>query len=504
MAQIILNRDEYLDKVLACWLGKNIGGTIGAPFEWKRQINDVSFYTQELGGEPMPNDDLDIQLLWLVALEQMGTRIDAHTLAEYWCMYVTPHWAEYGIGKVNMRSGIMPPLCGTVNNDEYKDSCGAFIRSEIWACIAPGLPRLAARFAYEDAILDHGNGEGTYAELFCAALESAAFVEKDIRKLFDIGLSYIPENCGVTRAIKSAIQAFDTGKSWLEARDLILEEYRGKLAGWAIVSDRDREKGFADGKIGYDVPSNIGMLVIGLLYGNGDFDKTICIAVNCGEDTDCTAATAGSIFGILYGTKGIPKKWIDPIGRSIKTISLNLGDLGHFGSLIPQTVDDLTCRTEKIAQQVLASLGRGTATIEDSKKTTIAINPSLLNAPNHGADYYRTISGTRFTFPFFTVFVDYNNDPIIRSGAERQLRIVIDSTYHISATLHLHWYLPEGFTVLPTGDRNVLLASWKSRVTVDFSFKADQIKAAMNRAVLEITIDSRPSTMLVPVMFMNS
>ena len=90
-----LNRQDYLDKVLGCWMGKNIGGTLGAPFEWKRQVNDVRFYTQDLKGEPLPNDDLDIQLLWLLAMEEQGVDIDSHTLAEYWCLFVGPHWAEY-------------------------------------------------------------------------------------------------------------------------------------------------------------------------------------------------------------------------------------------------------------------------------------------------------------------------------------------------------------------------------------------------------------------------
>jgi hypothetical protein len=213
-----INQREYLSKVRGCWMGKNIGGTVGAPFEWKRQLNNVSFYTQDLHGEPIPNDDLDIQLLWLIALEERGIAINAHTLAEYWCLYVAPHWAEYGTAKINMRSGILPPLSGTLNND-YKDSCGSFIRSEIWACIAPGFPAIAAGYAFQDAVLDHGNGEGTYAEVFSASLESAAFVESDIRKLIAIGLSYIPENCGVAQAVRSAIECFDSGKSWQEARD---------------------------------------------------------------------------------------------------------------------------------------------------------------------------------------------------------------------------------------------------------------------------------------------
>ena len=75
-----LNYDEYHKKVLGCWMGKNIGGTLGAPFEWRRQVNAVSFYTQDLGGEPLPNDDLDIQLLWLTDHESRDEKTVPPTL----------------------------------------------------------------------------------------------------------------------------------------------------------------------------------------------------------------------------------------------------------------------------------------------------------------------------------------------------------------------------------------------------------------------------------------
>ena len=66
------NREEYRDTVRGCWTGKNIGGTLGAPMEGKRDIFDVTFYTQDLKGNPAPNDDLDLQLVWLKANEDHG------------------------------------------------------------------------------------------------------------------------------------------------------------------------------------------------------------------------------------------------------------------------------------------------------------------------------------------------------------------------------------------------------------------------------------------------
>ena len=94
-----MNREEYRDKVLGCWTGKNIGGTLGAPMEGKRDIFDVTFYTQDLKGHPAPNDDLDLQLVWLRAIEDNGLyRVDERILGEYWLRFITGPWNEYGIG----------------------------------------------------------------------------------------------------------------------------------------------------------------------------------------------------------------------------------------------------------------------------------------------------------------------------------------------------------------------------------------------------------------------
>ena len=80
----------YKDKVMGCWAGKNIGGVLGAPFEGKRQVNDISFYTQDLSMGPPPNDDLDLQIIWLAAVERYGRNVNASILGEYWLSYCIP------------------------------------------------------------------------------------------------------------------------------------------------------------------------------------------------------------------------------------------------------------------------------------------------------------------------------------------------------------------------------------------------------------------------------
>lgn len=499
-----LNNAEFKDKVLGCWLGKNIGGTLGAPMEWRRQINNVTFYTQDLGGEPLPNDDLDLQLVWLLALEEQGLDIDAHTLAEYWMMYVTPHYSEYGTGKTNLRTGMAPPLCGTVNNP-YKDSCGAFIRSEIWACIAPGLPEVAAKYAYEDAIVDHGNGEGTYAAVFTAVMESAAFVIDDIYKLVDIARSYIPADCGVAQAVQTAIDCYQSKMTWQDARDEILRKHRGLtfFGNKTCISKEDVEKGFFDGPAGYDVPSNMAMLILGILYGEGDFDKTICIAVNCGEDTDCTGATVGAIFGILHGAGAIPQRWVEPIGRSIKTLCVNNSELL---TPLPKDIDELTDRSIYIAAQCLMKNRRSNFLTDGKSDVCDATVKSLLAKDKFIASLYNSLNGPKYEFNHFTVCTDYFEGPFVRNGQPKKVKITVHNHSRVPAALSLHWYLPEGeWSVTPGKDAYGLCQQRGYRQPASFEFEVScaNITRTVNRAVLEITLEGRIEHMLIPFTFVN-
>jgi len=500
----MISQQEYRSKVLGCWMGKNIGGTLGAPFEWRRQVNNVDFYTQDLGGDPLPNDDLDIQLLWLIMLEEQGLHVNSSIMAEYWQSFVAPFWAEYGNAKINMQGGVMPPFTG-IRNNFFKNSCGAFIRSEIWACIAPGRPDIAVRYAYEDAILDHGDGEGTYAAVFCAAIESAAFVESDIIKLIHIGLSYIPEDCGVTKAIHCAIDSYKKGDTWLEARHKMLEVYRGSVFFQNLehIAQADIDRGFDTGEMGWDVPSNIGILIIGLLYGEGNFDRSLCVTVNCGEDTDCTGATLGALYGIMHGIESIPEKWIEPIGRSIKTACLNLGDLGYFGSMIPVNIDNLTDRTEAVMHKMAAQ--HGLPIDLKGVSATVKLPEQWDLYANRDAVAYMNTPATRHSFPFYDISLEYVSGISVKPGQSAKLRLTVKNKYRFQAGLNIQCYTPDNWGVLPAKSFKTFVgqSSWYNNSKIlDIELQPPEQACSSNRFVIEITVDGRSTVMLIPVLLL--
>ncbi len=492
----------FKDRILACYTGKNIGGTLGYPMENYRQKNIVTGYDEALE-LPMPNDDLDLQLLWLIALEEKGCHLTGERLAEYWQRYLTPHWAEYGISKVNMRSGLLPPMSGTANNEMYKNSNGAWIRSEIWACLAPAAPETAARLALLDAMLDHGDGEGTWAEIFCAALESMAFVDRDISRLVRRALAFIPQDCGVYRAVADACDCYEKRLSLDETREFLLRRYRGRFG--RFLSQEDAEKGLGDGPIGYDAPLNVAIVISGLLYGEGDFDKTLTSTIFFGEDTDCTVGTAAAIFGLMYGSAAISEKWWAPIGDRITVGTLNLGELGSYGDILPKTVEELVDRVYRQHRIYAASLGLPSAAdgFDSAEMPDEGFAPSA-----DFLDEMRLGMSTQcFRSDFYTVRVDYlDQSSTINRGVPRKIRILFENKYKTADIFTYRWILPEDVTVSPQKEGHFFampegFPSGDSKKELEFEFLS-QSNDPIQRYLLEISVEGRSSTLYVPVLFL--
>jgi ADP-ribosylglycohydrolase len=403
--RILLKNSEYSDKVYGCWLGKNIGGTLGAPYECSKYFNSLTFY-EPVPDKPLPNDDLDLQLVWLKMIEDKGAKnITFRDFADYWLKYLEMYpWDEYGHCIRNLKDGLVPPVSGCFENSCISNM-GSPIRSEIWACLAPASPQLAATLAFNDAVLDHAGGEGVYGEMFWAAVESAAFVISDPHKLIRIGLSMIPIHCQISMVIRDVLVMKKLGVSMALARENVAARYSNpttvpRFAGYMHPC--------------YAVP-NHGFTIIGWLYGN-DFGDRLLKAVNCGYDTDCTGATLGSVLGIIEGAKKIPAAWRKPVGENIILHKFT----GNCGA--PKNIRELTLRVESAAKKFAdesscALIAERRFTPPDAE-SMLSRNEKALGILSEydmhsGIEYDR---GMEITF-------HYNGEPVLYDGVEKNVRV---------------------------------------------------------------------------------
>ncbi|MFA6947544.1 MAG: ADP-ribosylglycohydrolase family protein [Eubacteriales bacterium] len=328
-----MDKATLYDKIYACWLGKNIGGTLGEPVEGRKELMNLTFFPRlSETGDPLPNDDLDLQLVNLHAVEQYGINLTCAELGREWTEHVYFPYDEYGYGATALRLGLRPPFSGKYDNP-FTNCMGSPIRSELWAALAHGRPALAAYFAWQDAVVDHAGGEGLYGEMFYAALEAMAY-ERDVRShddaaaLISDALAYVPSASRTYAALTDMLRWYREGVSYLAMRDKILA---------------------AHGRSNFtDAPQNIAFTMVGLLYGD-DFGDGILKAVNLGYDTDCTGATLGALYGILYGRSYIPEKWSAPIGQRI-TVSAAVR-----GFDAPADLAELTERTIRLGDMLALS-----------------------------------------------------------------------------------------------------------------------------------------------------
>lgn len=481
-----LSRDEYKDKVYACWMGKNCGGTLGAPLE-KAFAQEEPFaidWYPELREGGIPNDDLEMQLIWLKAVEEQGFDLTARHLAQYWLDHIGYNWDEYGLNKTNLRLGLLPPVSGHYNN-WFRDCMGAPIRSELWACLAPGVPTLAARYAFEDASVDHAGGEGVWGEVFNASVQSAAFIERDTQTLLDIGLSYLPAECAVARAVRAARAARAAGVDWKEARRRVMAETPHYVAQYA--------------------PPNIGFQVIGWLYG-ADFGDALCMTVNCGYDTDCTAATLGALLGILNGRAGLPDRWTAPLGEGIST-NESWGGLRNVSSgpnPVPTTLGELTERVCTLGPRLLASHG---APVQIGEATDArGHDRSLLIAPREFTDWLWTADATHLehTLESLNVAIHYGDDPAIAPGIPKTFAVRLVNPHAEPLVLEATLAVPTAWTAEPAAQDLDVPA--RGSTTLRYTVRADDPGTIhnSNRAVLTLSPRLRPAEPAVPVILVGA
>ena len=344
------------DRVHAAWLGRCAGCNLGKPVEggWGREklrryleLADAYPLTDYIPVlDPLPSgytlhpswpvatrgnvrgmardDDTDYTMLALRILEKHGGGFTSANVGTEWLLALPFHmvYTAERVAYRNLIYGVVPPSTATRYNP-YREWIGALIRGDMFGYVLPGRPARAASLAYQDAALSH-TANGIYGEMWAAALVAAAFISGSAGEALERALPVVPSRSRLAEALRTTMTAHAGGASWDDA----MTSMENRLAGYHWVH----------------TINNAEVVAAALLWGDGDFTRTIGLAVEAGLDTDCTGATAGSVFGALHGTEALPGPWVDPLENSMHSAIF-----GFEGMKITALVDRTVRLSERLA-----------------------------------------------------------------------------------------------------------------------------------------------------------
>ncbi len=310
-----ISRSGLQDKIKGGWAGQVIGCTYGGPteFHWNgTMIGDhvpipwdetrMLWYYEN---SPGLYDDVYMDLTFVDVFEKYG--LDApdslHALAFARAEY--PLWHANQAARYNILNGIMPPESGYWKNNPHADDIDFQIEADFAGLMAPGMVNSAADIGWRIGhVMNYG--DGVYGGVYVAAMYALAFVNDDMEFVVEEALKTVPPESEFHQCIADVIKWYrqnpdDWKSAWFEAQKK-----------WTY------DKGCPDGvyrPFNIDAKINAAYIVIGLLYGKGDFGATVDISTRCGYDSDCNPANAAGILGAMIGYSNIPDYWKQGIDK---------------------------------------------------------------------------------------------------------------------------------------------------------------------------------------------
>ncbi len=267
------------------------------PHEHKYQTSlREDFTPAKMDGVPT-DDDINYTQLGLLILEEYGLEFTTDDLGAAWVKYLPFAFTAEGIALDNLRKGV-PALQAADVDNPCVQYIGADIRSDPWGYAAPGYPEKAAEFAHRDAYVSHRRN-GIYGAMYFSAAIAAAFAVDDPVEALRIGLEEIPADCYLAQEVRWSLDEAPNIKNYRDARAAVDARYPGMHKVHAI--------------------NNAVLTIWGLTIGGEDYSKVIGETVAMGLDNDCTAATAGSIWGAVYGKDAIPGHWHENFNNKVHT-----------------------------------------------------------------------------------------------------------------------------------------------------------------------------------------
>jgi len=261
-------------------------------------------YAGEIDRMPF-DDDVNYTVMGHAIVERFGPAFTPLDVGFMWLSQMPLELActAERVAYRNLANAILPPHSATRRNP-YREWIGAQIRADYFGYANPADPQRAADWAWRDASISHVRN-GIYGEMWVAAMLAAAFVLDDWPAIIRAGLSQIPQRSRLTEAIRQTLARHANGASWEQTIAAIHQRW-----------DEHDEHQWC-----HTIP-NAQVVAAALLYGQDNFSDTIALAVTPGYDTDCNAATAGSVFGVRHGPDAIAAQWSAPLqDRSVSSVS---------------------------------------------------------------------------------------------------------------------------------------------------------------------------------------
>lgn len=307
-----LTKDELKNKIMGGWAGQTIGVVYGAPVEFKYQGSIIDNYQNipwnshyvKYWWDKKPGlfDDIYTDLNFVDVFEKYGLDVSSDTIAMHWAntAYHLAHANQ--ASRYNILRGIMPPASGYWKNNPHADDIDFQIEADFIGLMTPGMVNASAEIADRVGHIMN-SGDGWYGGVFVSALYSLAFISDDVNYIVEKAIEVIPEGTKFNECLSDVI-------NWHKE---FPDDWH---AAWFELQKKwNKDVGCPKGvflSFNIDAKINSAYVALGLLYGQGDFTKTLDIAARCGQDADCNPGTAGGVLGVMHGYTQIPDFWIEP------------------------------------------------------------------------------------------------------------------------------------------------------------------------------------------------
>ena len=334
-ARLEYEKSEIEDRVYGAWLGRICGCLLGKTVEGIKLYELIPFL-KETGNYPMHryirrsdisdelcdrykfrfngrcyadtshgmpvDDDTNYMVLSQKIVEKYGREFTSYDVSRAWLRYQNKdaYCTAERVAFCNFVKGYEPPESAIYQNP-YREWIGAQIRGDYFGYINPGDPEKAAEMAHRDACISHVKN-GIYGEMFVSAMIAGAASTDEMKEIIGIGLAEIPATSRLYERVSAIVDGYTAGVSKEECFKGIHTRYDDQNAhDWCHTI------------------SNAEIVTASLLYGEGDYGRSICMAVEAGFDTDCNGATVGSVIGMAKGSACIGDEWKSPIGDTLYT-----------------------------------------------------------------------------------------------------------------------------------------------------------------------------------------